>query len=337
MREKPILRIGERMAIRFPESKEERESLLFGELHALWRWVRSMIQRRFNRLWKLAITMLISLCWPTAGQATLYVIVLNRQGIAIASDSRRMMLEGGQIKTLDGVEKVIALGTRVAFMSSGLTEISTATSTIRPSQLVRTCYANLLKGGRRVSIKDLSTAYAKLATEHLNRLSDSEKAAVASLVREFGSQNNQVMESIITGIDIDGSPRVETIDFYLSRPSLTHAGVLRFEWSIDEAMATEVPRVILSGEVGVLRSAFQDGATPISELPSVQACSQAMHEGKQVNAAQSAEALLNLAIEYSPPGQTRLGYPIFVYTLNQGSGLRKIRTVPKGKAVDLPH
>jgi hypothetical protein len=61
-----------------------------------------------------------------------------------------------------------------------------------------------------------------------------------------------------------------------------------------------------------------------------------MHEGRQVNAAQTAEALLNLAIKYSPPDQTRLGYPIFVYTLDGGNGLKKIKTVPKGKAVDLP-
>jgi hypothetical protein len=188
-----------------------------------------------------------------------------------------------------------------------------------------------------VSIKDLSTAYAKLATDQLNRLTDSEKAAVESLARQFGSQNNQIMESIITGIGIDGRPKVETVDFYLSRPFPGRGDVLRFEWNLDEAVATEAPRVILSGEVSVLRNAFEDGATPISRLPSVQAWSQAMHEGRQINAAQTAEALLNLAIKYSPPDQTRLGYPIFVYTLNGRSGLRKIRTVPKGKAVDLPH
>lgn len=188
-----------------------------------------------------------------------------------------------------------------------------------------------------MSIKELATGYAKLTTQQLNRLSDSEKAAVNSLVRQLGSQNTQVMESIITGIDHDGNPKVETIDFYLYRPSPAYPDFLRFEWNLDEAMATEAPRVILSGEVGVLRSAFQDGATPISKLPSVKAWSGAMHEGRQVNAAQTAEALLNLAIKYSPPDQTRLGYPIFVYTLEGSSGLKKIKTVPKGEAVDLPH
>jgi hypothetical protein len=265
------------------------------------------------------------------------VIVLNKQGIAIASDSRHITLEGGKFKTSNGVEKVVSLGANMAFMSSGLTEISVATSEIQPSVIVQTCYADLLKGGQRVSIRDLATAYGKLTTEQLNRLSDSEKTAVESLVRQFGSQNNQMMESIITGIDLDGDPKVETIDFYLSRPSPAYPGVLRFEWNLDEAIATEASRVILSGEVSVLQSAFHDEATPITELSSVKAWLDAMHEGRQVNAAQTAEALLNLAIKYSPPDQTRLGYPIFVYTLNGGNGLKKIKTVPKGKAVDLPH
>jgi hypothetical protein len=296
-----------------------------------------MIQSNSKRTSKLGIALLVSLFWPTEGHATLYVIVLNRQGIAIASDSRHITLEGGKFKTSDGVEKLVSLGANMAFMSSGLTEISGATSEIQPSQLVQTCYTDLLKGAQRVSIRDLATSYAKLTTEQLNQLSDSEKAAVDSLVRQFGSPNNQVMESIITGIDLDGNPKVETVDFYLSRPFPIYPDVLRFEWNVDEAMATEAPRVILSGEVGLLRSAFEDGATPISELPSVKAWSESMHEGKQVNAAQTAEALLNLAIKYSPSDQTRLGYPIFVYTLDGGSGLKKIKTVPRGKAVDLPH
>ncbi len=296
-----------------------------------------MILSNSKRTSKLAIALLVSLFWPPGGHATLYVIVLNRQGIAIAADSRHITLEGKKITTSDGVEKLVSLGGRVAFLSSGLTEISAVSSQIRPAQIVRVCYADWIKGGHRVSIKELAAAYAKLTTEQLNRLSDSEKAAVEPLVRQFGSQNNQVMETIIAGIDVDGNPKVETIDFYLSRPFPVYPEVLRFEWNLDEAIAIEVPRVILSGEVGVLRSAFQDGAAPISELPSVKAWSDAMHEGRQVDAAQTAEALMNLAIVYSPPDQTRLGYPIFVYTLDARSGLKKIKTVPKGKAVNLPH
>jgi hypothetical protein len=70
-----------------------------------------------KRMSKLAIALLVSLFWPTEGDATLYVVVLDRDGIAIASDSRHITLEGGKFKTLDGVEKVVSLGANMAFVS----------------------------------------------------------------------------------------------------------------------------------------------------------------------------------------------------------------------------
>jgi hypothetical protein len=80
-----------------------------------------MIQSNSKRMSTLAIALLVSLLWPTEGNATLYVIVLNRRGIAIASDSRHITFEGGKFKTADGVEKLVSLGADMAFMSSGLT------------------------------------------------------------------------------------------------------------------------------------------------------------------------------------------------------------------------
>src|SRR5258708_4719411 len=124
-----------------------------------------MISRRFNRLSRLVLAIWLCLGSPLAADATLYVIVLNKKEIAIAADSRRILLEGKQTKTIDGGEKVIPLGASMSFMSSGLTEISGVTSQIRPSQLVRKCYTNLLRDTRLVSTKDLATAYAKLTAQ----------------------------------------------------------------------------------------------------------------------------------------------------------------------------
>jgi hypothetical protein len=95
--------------------------------------------------------------------------------------------------------------------------------------------------------------------------------------------------------------------------------------------------MILSGEINVLKSAFEDPSTTIGQMPSFQAWVEAMREGRSINTAESAEALLNLAIRYSPPAQTRLGYPIWVYRLKAGSGIKNIRVVPRGKALDLLH
>ncbi len=229
------------------------------------------------------------------------------------------------------------LGSRMAFMSSGLTEISGVTSQIRPSQLVKTCYANLLRDTRHVTSKDLATVYAKSMTEQLNKLSDPEKSAVESLLRQFGIQNNQMMESLIVGIDVDGIPKVETVHFYLSKPAPARSDLIRFDFRLEEAMATGASRVILSGEVAVLRNSFENGDSQIARLPSVQAWSQELQAGKQVDAAKTAEALVDLAIRYAPPEETRLGYPIIVYTLDARNGLKKIRTVLRGQAVDLPN
>jgi hypothetical protein len=297
-----------------------------------------MIQGRFNRCSRFAAAILISLGWPAAGHATLYVIVLDKQGITIASDSRRITITGQEIKTSDGFEKVIALGPKLAFMSSGLTEIAIGTSVVRASQLVRKSYAESLRRDQNVSVKALAVTFGRLTTKRLNEMSCSQKARVAFLLRSFfRAQDNQVMEAIIAGLEGDGGFKAETVDFYLSPRVSSSLEALQFEWTVHEAIADDNPRVILSGEVSVLQSALQDGAPPIGHLPSFEAWWQALHQPKHLDASDTAEALLNLAIKYPPQNQPRLGYPIFVYTLNAQDGLRRVRIVPEGKSVDLPH
>lgn len=295
----------------------------------------AVIKRYFTRLLRPVLAIALILGWATTVHATLYVIVLDNREIAIASDSRWMWLEGRQVKTSDGVEKVIPLGTRLAFMSSGLTQLSGATFSVQPAQIVRICYTGLVKNSHHVSMKELAAAFARLTTDHLNRLSDSERAAVGLLAQRLGFQDN-IMESMIAGLDSDGALKVETIDFSLSSTPSPSSGGPRFDWTLAEALAMDSPRVILSGGVEVLKNAFQDDASPIRQLPSFTPWAQAMQEGKQVNAVQTAEALVDLTIKYSSD-TTRLGYPIFVYQLDFQHGLRKVRTVPRGKAVDLPH
>jgi len=242
---------------------------------------------------------------------TLHVIVVDNRGISIAAGSRHVIRDGKTVKTLDAFEKVIPLGTRLAFMSSGLTEISIASSEIRPAQIARRCYADLFKGDHRTSIKDLCTSYAKLTNEQLNRLTDPEKTTVESLMQQLGALNNQMMESVIADVDSDGSLRVETIDFYLSRPSPAHADVFRFDSNLSEAIANEAPRMILSGEINILKRAFENASTTIGQPPSFEAWVEAMRDGRLINTAESDETLLSLAIKYSPPAQTQLGHPIW--------------------------
>jgi hypothetical protein len=232
---------------------------------------------------------------------------------------------------------VIPLGPKLAFMSSGLTEITIGTSAVRPSELVRKSYAESLRRDQSVSAKDLAISFGRLTTERLNEMSRSQRARVALLLRNFGAPDNQVMEAIIAGLEGDGNFKVETVDFYLSPRVLGSVGVSQFHWTSHEAVADDNPRVILSGEIGVLKSALEDGAPPIGCLPSFKAWWLALRQGRRLDSTATAEALPNLAIKYSPPNQTRLGYPIFVYALNAQDGLRRIRIVPEGESVNLPH
>jgi hypothetical protein len=270
-----------------------------------------------------------------SSRATLYVIVVGRQQIAIASDSRLVTLTGTQIATADGIQKVISLGNKIAFMSAGVGEVSTRNLTITPDQVAKECYASWVKNGRGVGIGHLADAFGQTITERLNRLSGSGIAQIASAIaQQLGPQDNQVLESTFAGVNDDGRLLIETVNVNLiASPSATENA--KFEWTRHEAPGDR-PNIIFSGEVGVLRSAFENPASPIAQLSSFQTWWRAFREGRPGNAAQSAEALVNLAIKYSPPDQARLGYPIFVYTLDAKNGLTKLRTVPKGKAAVLP-
>jgi hypothetical protein len=63
-----------------------------------------LISRRLNHLLRLVIAISLCLGSSLAANATIYVMVLNERGIAIAADSRRILLEGKQTKIIDGVE-----------------------------------------------------------------------------------------------------------------------------------------------------------------------------------------------------------------------------------------
>jgi hypothetical protein len=66
------------------------------------------------------------------------VILLSVQEIAIASDGSRTLHTRAELLPVSKtVEKVTKLGSKLAFMCSGLVEIQTATVDIRPSEIAR--------------------------------------------------------------------------------------------------------------------------------------------------------------------------------------------------------
>jgi hypothetical protein len=94
--------------------------------------LRTKSSRRWHARWVLVAFLLPQ---PVA---TLHVIVLDKQEIAIASDgSRTLPTKAELLPVSKTVEKVTKLGSKLAFMCSGLVEIETATVDIRPSEIAR--------------------------------------------------------------------------------------------------------------------------------------------------------------------------------------------------------
>src|SRR5947208_797593 len=78
----------------------------------------------------------------------------------------------------------------------------------------------------------------------------------------------RTFECIFAGVDADGALKTETVDVC---PSDTDGAVLHFAYHSEEAVGSDSPRLILSGQVAVLQSGFQDPQSPIALLPSFRA------------------------------------------------------------------
>ncbi len=281
----------------------------------------------------LAVATLLSI--PQSAQATLYVIILDKQEIAIASDGSRTIYTSGQLLPVSKTtEKVTKLGSTLAFMCSGLVDIETATAVIRPSETARTVYVkHAAEGAPLFAMSELANEFGKTIVDQLDELSPEGRSQILALKGQFEGQAPQIFECMFAGVDADGALKIETVDVY---PLDSHAAVLHFAFHSEEAVATESPRLILSGQVVALQSGFQDPQSPIALLPAFRAWAGAF-QTRHMDLARTAEALLALAIKYPPLGvKQRLGYPIHVYVINPNEGFKKLKTVREGHAASLP-
>ena len=292
--------------------------------------LRTKSSRRWHAPW-----VLVAFVVPQPVHATLYVIVLDKQGIAIASDGSRTIYRSGEFSPVSKTtEKVSQLGSKLAFMCSGLVEIETARVDIRPAEIARTVYVKRAPAGAPLlAMSELAEQFGKTIADQLNELSPEARSQILALKGQFEELEPQIFECMFAGADADGSLKIETIDVY---PLDSHATILHFAFHSQEAVGAESPRLILSGQVGALRSGFQDPQSPIAVLPAFRAWAAVFQTGR-LDPARTAEALLALAIKYPPVGvKQRLGYPIHVYVVNTVQGFRKLKTVREGHAASLP-
>src|SRR5439155_3884364 len=139
----------------------------------------------------------------------------------------------------------------------------------------------------------------------LEELSPEGRNQMLALKGQLDGQSLQIFECIFAGVDADGELKTETTDVY---PSDARGAVLHFAYHSEEAVGSDSPRIILSGQVAALQSGFQDSQSPIAALPAFRAWTEAFQQ-RRLDSPRTAEALLALAIKHPPVGvKQRLGY-----------------------------
>lgn len=272
---------------------------------------------------------------PITADATLYVIVLDKGEIAIASDGKWLTVAGDKSAAVSHLqEKVVRLGPRLAFMCSGLTEIDTATVKIHAADLAKEL--DFAHGTKQIfdhTMAVLAGTFGRSMSERLNQLSPEQKNRILSVRQQFSTSGRELMECIFAGRDADNELKTETVDVY---PDWSAAPSQSFAYHVDESIGGDSPHLILSGEVTTLRAGFEDPQSPLGSLPSFEKWARAFQSHK-INSEATAEALVDLAIRYSPRGSTALlGYPIYVYRLDATGNLKRLKVVSRGHAVPLP-
>jgi hypothetical protein len=293
------------------------------------------MQFRLRRLLLVLLAASVVIFFPLTADATLYVILLDEHEIVIASDAKRLILSGGNSAlSSQSEEKVLRLSPRLAFMCSGATEIETTTAKIHAADLAKELYsANEAKQLFDHTMTVLAGTFGHSMSERLNQLSPEQKNRILFLRQQVALSGRQLMECVFAGRDADNKLKIETVDVYFD---LAAAQNQSFAYHVDESVGSDSPHLILSGEVTTLKAAFEDTQSPLGSLPSFKKWEHAF-QSRRVSSEATAEALVDLAIKYSPQGPTALiGYPIYVYRLDATGSLRRVRVVSRGHAVPLP-
>ena len=292
-------------------------------------------QFQFRQLLPALLALSAVIFFPITADATLYVIVLDKREVAIASDGKWLTVSGDNRAPVSHLEeKVVRLGPQRAFMCSGLTEIDTATVKIRSADLAKELYSIY----RAKQVPDdmmtvLAGAFGQHMSERLNQLSPEQKSRILFLRQQFATSGQELLECIFAGRDADNKLKTETVDVYFN---FSPTQGQYFSYLVDESIGSDSPHLILSGEVTTLKAAFEDTQSTLGSLPSFQKWERAFHSHR-VSSEATAEALVDLAIKHSPQGPTGLiGYPIYVYRLDAAGSLKRVRVVSRGHAVPLP-
>jgi len=272
---------------------------------------------------------------PISADATLYVILLDEREIAIASDGKLLTVSGDNSTPVSTIkEKVIRLSPRLAFMCDGITEIDTTTVKIHTAALAKQLNDEYQsQRGSDHTMAELAGTFGQSMSERLNQLSPGQRRRIFWLRQQLATPGQQLQECMFAGRDADNKLKIETVEVFAD----SSGGLGKyFGYHVDESIVDDSPHLILSGDVTNLKAAFENSLSPLGSLPSFQRWRNSF-QSSRLSSEATAEALVDLAIKYSPQFPAGLiGYPIYVYRLDATGGLTRLRVVSRGHAVPLP-
>ena len=169
---------------------------------------------RLGRILTAAVALVALVFSPLSAEATLYVIVLDKRQIAIASDGKWLVVSGDSSRPVSQIkEKVIRLSSGLAFMCDGLTEIDTTTVKIHAADLAKQLnHEYQSQDGSNHLIAVLAGAFGQVMSDRLNQLSPEQRNQVFAIRQRLTTPGRQLLECLFAGRDPDNKLKIETVD-----------------------------------------------------------------------------------------------------------------------------
>jgi len=259
------------------------------------------------------------------GFGTLIVVVLSKDEVAIATDSRVTTVGGTEPRIVDGQEKVHAVAPHVVFFGTGIDRIYDKSG--------RTSIG-LVEVAERVGatnpgedIQSLAHRFAEATERDIRRIvTPADLSVIAERVRVLGLPN--MFEVTFAGMDPNGSMACLTVRCKWVDNQL------RWDYELEVGRADQ--QVFFFGESQALREAVNNPSSPLGQQGIFRRWLAAYRGNRWLDGPTVAEALLALGIAYLPPSlRTHVGYPLYVYRMDS-HGVRRLRVVPAGAACSLP-
>ncbi|MGH9429489.1 MAG: hypothetical protein ACRD2L_24650, partial [Terriglobia bacterium] len=272
----------------------------------------------------------------TAG--TLFVVLFGENQIVIATDSRQTETKGSTSLVRDGVEKIVELQPTIAFLPSGLDRLRVDDDPVFDAGLVaRRVFDRFQKSGAPLAFRELAIAFGKEVCNELSRLPQVELLALKEEAERL--EASILLESAFVGADVDGELKLLAVRIRLEGLS-TPAGSQSVEpmWHLGKPNTHGTTYVRFLGAAKALEEGLSNPNAPLLNDPEYKGWIESRRRGKELDPVLTAEALAKLVILHAnEESRKKVGFPIFVYSLNMRDGLKRVKVTRECDAAQLPN